>query len=227
MTKDNKATNEILGEIDLRVEGYEFKTEPKEDNFSAILEAARTAENILYCGINGALQLDLRNLWGQSNLDLKYPEVYQEGKDLQSQWRCHKWMIPFEAYVMGLEWRPFDQMQKFRVKCETREIESKQVGIIKMNAFVPEEYRITGHNRTGCLIDIVNRYKDRLITAKTATIRVPVANLKESLLRCGLAETFDTKIRLYGFGLPGDKEVIQFQDINIEDRCRDAAYRDR
>jgi hypothetical protein len=227
MIKQTKQQSQIRDEVDLRVERYEFKTQPKDNIVLAMLQAARDAEIMLYYTINGALQLDLRNLWGQFNLDLKYPEHDQEGKDIQAEWRSQRWMIPLEAYLTGVDWLPFDQMQKFIVKCEAREIESKQVGIIKMDAFVPKGYKITGRDRTGCLIDIIHRHKNYVISAQTATIRVPVANLKEGISRCYLHTTFDEKIRLSSFGLSEAREVIQFKDIDIEDRCHDARYRDR
>jgi len=218
--------------LDLIVERYTFKTSDMEyTHFEALMSAAWLAEKILYNDIYGALELDLVKGWGQSGPTYPQPE---EQHDKVAKWNSN-WIIPPYEYMSGIRWKPLDGMQQFEVKVEAVKKEEKYEGRVHMIAYVwnDKEFPYLGKDRTGCLLDIVDRSSEKIISAETGKIAIPMdKNKKEDISNAHLGE-YGKRWDIFGFLFPPDEigdvghRPIELKPIDVEKRHADCAYRDR
>jgi hypothetical protein len=220
--------------MDLVVERYTIKTSNKPNYYQAIMEAAWAAEKILYWDIGGALQLDLQDLWGKSTC--KYPDSRIEHKDAIATWKATGWLIPPYLYEDGVDWVPYDGMQKFHVKTHADSLplpKEGYAGIVEVNAFVWDDTSKTNFWRLGCLADIVNRNSKNLILAEGGRLQIPLDKNQTKDIKDATLDKYSTDWVVSGFEFPpndiGDISYrkITLNPIDIAQRNEMCNFRDR
>lgn len=154
--------------MDLVVERYLIKASDGLSHYEAIMDAARTAERILYADITGALQRDLKIPTTSFCSYDKFRRNNGDGLSIAS-WRGKDWIIPPYLYEDGIDWVPFDGMQKFHVTIPS----TGRTGIVEVNAFVWDDTSKTNFWRLGCLADIVNTNSKAIISAEGGRLQIP------------------------------------------------------
>jgi hypothetical protein len=216
--------------LDLIIERYRFNSRPCSNQQAAVKEAARLAENILYIDVYGALQLDMAIGWGRHPPEYPKPREREDGV---ASWKPN-WHIPPYEYERGIRWKPFDGMQQFDVSIEVQQHEDVYQGVVKIVAYVWDDGEGMGDGRMGCLLDIINRNREHVTLAETAKITIPNlgVNSKERINDAHLIDCMHP-LTIHGFEFPPDENgdisyrKITFEPINVEQRRRDCAYRDR
>jgi hypothetical protein len=219
--------------LDLIVERYTFKTRYNNStHFEAILSAAGLAEGILYHDIYGALDLDLVKGWGRSGPDYPQPK---EQHDQIAKWNSN-WIIPPYEYMSGIRWKPLDGMQQFEIRAEAvKKGENSYEGRVQLVAYVWDDsgFPYLHGERTGCLLDIVNRNRENIISAETGKIAIPMDKNKKEDINSAQLNEYGQRLDIFGFEFPPDEigdishRPIELQPINIKKRHQDCAFRDR
>lgn len=216
--------------LDLIVERYQFKADSADTKRDALLSAARLAERVLYIDIAGALQLDLIIGWGKQSPNYPVPEEHSDGV---AKWRP-QWHIPPYEYESSIRWRPYDGMQQFDIGIESKEEENIHTGKVNMVAYVwDDKPLIIGDGRKGCLLDVVNRNRDRIIFAESGRIAIPMDKNTKTDINHAHLDKYGDRWHIFGFEFPpddrGDRShrPVVFTAIDIEERHQDCGYRDR
>jgi hypothetical protein len=224
-----KKENETL---ELIVERYTFKTWSSEKtHMEALFRAASLAEGLLYCSIYGAIELDLIKGWGREGPNYPKPETRH---DNVAEWKSN-WIIPPYEYFKGIRWKPFDKMQQFEINVEAVKKGDQYEGRVHMVAYVWNDNSNVagGGERTGCLLDVVDRNRGQILLAETGKIIIPMdKNKKEGINDANLGR-YGERWDVFGFLFPPDEigdighRPIEFKPIDLDERHQECMYRDR
>ncbi len=234
--------------LDLVVEMYNFPGHIQKTSYDARMEGARMAEKILYKDIYDTLLSDVGGAHPRRPHPKFSPEslLNQIEKDRFAKWKISEgpgFMIPPEAYFRGIDWIPYDENQKFKVKVVSREIEIMKAkgyrGVVQIDAFVLDDGYSGNGNRLGCLVDVIHKnvVNDNIADGTTYSLiggRIPVP------MGGPHVPTFIENLRnvsLMVGKLPGDyflegfkglqEKRINFHPINLQERKKMGEDRDR
>ena len=212
--------------VNLVVERFSIKTEQfSTDKHDALMSAARLAETILFVDIFGAVFYDTVASWGKKTVE------YPSPKRVDTSDSCYKsnWHIPPYEYETGIRWKPFDCMQQFDVKVESRNTGAVYQGVVKLIAYVWADSEM----RLGCLLDIVHRNEKQIEIAETGSVAVHMDNNSMDSIDNAHLINWSGGWEVSGLNFSTDEkaykssQIISFSPIDLRERIRDCAYRDR